>query len=328
METSIQCDMEMHDALLEIDKSIVNINAISRDMRCVEIISKLMKDYPSQEALDFITERFSLEAEFSKGVDDAKSTSSPTLSGKGSTKAGKDGNNDNKANGATGSGANNAMANLYGGLKEKLKLGWQAASGALKNGWFALRKFCKQKEIELANKINEMADDATYQVSGVCVNIGHVQLTPVLAQIDGAKSKEDIEKIVSSWQQRLNASVQKDVVTMSKQDFVGKLINPYRAAMKRIETMEEKSASNNFEAAAQKANATGNGEVAQLLALQRDAKTNVQKTFMKFVYGNVNKLLGIATQRFGAGTQGAQQGGQTQEQTNTQTQTKTETAKA
>lgn len=294
---------ETQNALIDLSKITQEIDEDQASMQDIKALYQTMKKFPSKEAQAFINERFSLEANFEKGVNQSE-PNMPTPKGTGVSK-GSDKNKDGKANGSTGDGATGALANMYGGLREKVGAGFKASQSVLRRAWTGMLKFCSQATMKLANKMNEMDDTATYEVKGICLNINDVQLTPILAQIRSCKTREEADKVFADWQAKLKATIPEKPVVMDKETFKAKIGDPYIAALNRTKSAEEKAASNDFEDKAKKVNESKNPNEVDLINGLKNTTIKAQQFYMQFIMANVARALALQFQRFAPKKEGA-----------------------
>ena len=149
---------------------------------------------------------------------------------------------------------------------------------------------------KLAQKANEIAkaqNNLNYQVSGVCEDINNVQLTPVFSQIQGAKSKDELGRIIGDLNSNLAGKIIKEPLTVSKDDFVNRFMLPYAAANKRVGS-ERKSASSMFENVAKQTEQAKDNNEMMLREQQANASMSASNTVIGFIFKHSVKLLGIA----------------------------------
>jgi hypothetical protein len=235
----------------------------------------------SDEALNIIASKFSLEA-------DVQAAEDPTAASGGSTKP------NSKPNKSKSAGLSSTIMDKSRGALEKLKDFMSRSSTWFKEFFTKSEKYAAQVVNSLATKAAELdksGSNINYKVKGVCLTPQDVQLQPVLAQITGAKSKEDLSKVYETLQSTLAGKIPQEEQELTK-DQVIDLLKSYAEANKRI-TSERQAASGFFEHTANTAAADKNNEALMLRQLQVTSAMNVVNYLVRFVFQNSAKLLSI-----------------------------------
>ena len=241
------------------------------------ILQQICKKYSSESAQVFINQKFSLEAE------------DPTTGGNVSKS---DPNKDGKNTAAAGSG----IWKRLGGLKERISGLFKGMQQKCRQFWDKALSYATELTNNLTRKANDIAkaqNNLNYQVNGICEDINNVQLTPVFSQLSGARTKEEIGRVVGDLNSNLAGKLIKQPMTVSKDDFVNRFMIPYAAANKRIAS-ERKTASNMFETVAKQTEQAKDNKEMTLREQQANASMSVSNTVIGYIFKNSVKLLGIA----------------------------------
>ena len=254
------------------------------------VLQKVSQHYSSEAAQIFLAERFGLEADdpTAAGTGNKAAATDPTTGGNVSKK---DPNNDGKNTAAAG----NSIWNRLGGLKEKISSAFKGMQVKCRQFWGQAVSYATQLTTNLTQKADEIAktqNNLNYQVSGVCENINDVQLTPIFTQLQGAKSKDELGKIVGDLKARLADMLMKEPKSYSKENFV-KLLATYAEANKRV-ISERNAASTMFESTANKTEQAQDKDEMNLREQQANASMSVSNILLGFIFKNTTKLLGIA----------------------------------
>ena len=275
-------------ASLDLEQATSELEDLLDAYDALTVLQAISRHYSSESAQSFIIEKFSLEADDPATTGNGKQVSDPTTGGNVSKK---DPNRDGKNTAAAGS----SIWNRLGGLKERISSAFKGMQVKCRQFWGQAVSYATQLTDNLTQKANEIAksqNNLNYQVSGVCESIHDIQLTPIFSQLQGAKSKEELGKIVGDLKTNLSNTLMKEPKSYSKDDFV-KLLATYAEANKRI-VSERKTASTMFESVANKTEQAKDKEEMNLREQQANASMSVSNIVLGFIFKNTTKLLGIA----------------------------------
>lgn len=271
---------------LEVTKMTSDMQDMLDMYDALTVLQKVAEHFSSESAQVFLNQRFSLEADTTQ----QKTTPEDPTTG-GNIKS--DPNKDGKNNSAAGSG----IWKRLGGLKERISGMFQGMQQKCRQFWDKAISYATELTNKLSQKANEIAkasNNLNYQVSGVCADINNVQLTPIFTQLQGAKSKEEIGRVVGNMNSNLASKLIKQPITVSKDDFVNKFLMAYSAANKRISS-ERKAASTMFENTAKQTEQAKDKNEMTLREQQANASMSVSNTVVGFIFKQSVKLLGIAS---------------------------------
>ena len=285
-------DYESFECLsLEITKMTSDMQDLLDMYDNLNILQKVWNHFSTESAQIFISERFSLEA------DTAANQQANTAKAEDPTTGGAVSKNDPNKDGKNNSAAGSGIWKRLGGLKERISGMFKGMQQKCRQFWDKAISYATELTNNLSQKANDIAksqNNLNYQVSGVCEDINNVQLTPVFAQLQGTRTKDEIGRIVGDLNNNLASKIIKQPQTVSKDDFVNKFLMSYAAANKRVGS-ERKAASTMFENTAKQTEQAKDQNEMTLREQQANASMSVSNTVIGYIFKHSVKLLGIAT---------------------------------
>ena len=285
MESLLQEYEEFEACRFEITKMTSDMEDMLDMYDNLTALQKVAEHFSSESAQIFIKHKFSLEA------DDAKSDpANPTTGGTASS----DSNKDGKDTAATGK----SIWNRLGGLKSRIVDAFKIMQRKCIEFWNKVVKFAGRLRLGLkqtTEEVSKSSDSMNYQINGVCTEVNNIQLTPVIAQINGAHTADELAKIMGSMNVNLSGKVTKETITVSKEDFVTQYLKPHDEAMARVESgSERKAASNAFETVAKQAASSKEQEQLQLSEKKANATMSASNRIMGILFQSCSRLMDIA----------------------------------
>jgi len=257
------------------------------------VLQKVANHFSTEAAQIFIKHKFSLEVDTPSTANPTTKTEDakdPTTGGN----PGSDSNKDGKDKAATGK----SIWNRLGGLKTKIADAFKFMQKKCRQFWDQAVSYSSKLRLGLKQTANEVAnsqENINYQLTGVCEDINNVQLTPVLTQINSAKTPDELAKVMGNVNSMLTGKVIKDTITVTKDDFVSKFIKPHDEANARIQSGTERNASSTaFETAANQASKAPTTDEIKLQERKANANMSASNRIVGFIYQSSNKVMELA----------------------------------
>ena len=247
------------------------------------VLHKLALKYSSESAQTFINQKFSLEADINTSED-------PTTGGNATSKQNKDGKNE----AATGK----SIWNRLSGLKSRIADAFKYMQRKCIEFWnkvvsYAAKLFPSLEKLSV--ELEQSKDDLNVQVNGVCEDINNVQLTPVMSQIQGTNSKDELAKVMGNLNSNLESKTVKEPQTVGKENFISKFIKPHIDAIKRVASgSERKAASTAFESTAKQTEKAKDNEELNLLEKKANASMSASNSVIGYIFRSAARLFTIA----------------------------------
>ena len=188
-------------------------------------------------------------------------------------------------------GISSAVMNKTRGAMSKVKAFMVNASNWFKEFYTKSEFYAKKVKASLTATLEELEksnNNVNAKINKVCLSPQDVQITAILSQISGAKSKDDCGRIIDTMKSTYQGKVPKEDQQMSKDQVLG-LGRQYLEAIDRA-INDRKASSSFFTSTAEKA---ANGKTEEELALtsvHTNAAMSAAQFTVQFILQNATAL--------------------------------------